>query len=201
MTKILTWYVAKKYKINWTDDLINKLQRGFHFSPQIPINTYAILPTCTAARELGKIGSFIRNNNSVIGTSVTTRDILGCAKTRFINPQTLNQKKRYAITSVLIEQVDTWVHKYGSLTTKQPAFLDEWSTSIVMFEWIYEFIEQKQSNMVKIRIEYQENTYEVIPRNKAKIMIDDFINNRLEMLDDNTLLWALWKIAAHDLEA
>jgi hypothetical protein len=174
MTKILTWYVAKKYKINWTDDLINKLQRGFHFSPQIPINTYAILPTCTAARELGKIGSFIRNNNSVIGTSVTTRDILGCAKTRFINPQTLNQKKRYA---------------------------DEWSTSIVMFEWIYEFIEQKQSNMVKIRIEYQENTYEVIPRNKAKIMIDDFINNRLEMLDDNTLLWALWKIAAHDLEA
>ena len=32
-------------------------------------------------------------------------------------------------------------------------------------------------------------------------MIDDFINNRLEMLDDNTLLWSLWKIAAHDLEA
>ena len=32
-------------------------------------------------------------------------------------------------------------------------------------------------------------------------MIDEFINKRLEMLDANTLLWALWSIADNDLSA
>tara|TARA_B110000263_G_C14994739_1_gene367624 strand:- start:279 stop:518 length:240 start_codon:yes stop_codon:yes gene_type:complete len=66
---------------------------------------------------------------------------------------------------------------------------------------LYEFIEQQKKNIVEVRIEYQENNYKAVTNNKAKIMIDEFINKRLEMLDADTLLWALWSIADNDLSA
>ncbi|MDG1990817.1 MAG: hypothetical protein P8J51_06060 [Dehalococcoidia bacterium] len=202
MNNILIWQKSLNYEPKWTNDIENQIQRGFYFEPENQTEPYKVSSQSNAGKELGQIGSKIRKNNHILlKNNVSTRDMLGCSKTRSMNPQTKNQHKRTMITNLLIENVLLWIHRNGSLTNKHPIYLDEWTTSIVMFEWIYEFIEQQKKNMVKVRIEYQENNYKSVTSNMAKIMIDEFINKRLEMLDANTLLWALWSIADNDLSA
>ena len=202
MNNILIWQKSLNYEPKWTNDIENQIQRGFYFEPKNQTEPYKVSSQSNAGKELGQIGSKLRiNNHILLINNVSTRDMLGCSKTRSMNPQTKNQHKRTMITNLLIENVLLWIHRNGSLTNKHPIYLDEWTTSIVMFEWIYEFIEQQKKNMVKVRIEYQENNYKAVTNNKAKIMIDEFINKRLEMLDADTLLWALWSIADNDLSA